>query len=928
MNRLSWPEIRVNAAKFAADWSNARYERGETQSFYNDFFQVFGVKRRQFATFEEPVKKLGNRQGFIDLFWKGTLLVEQKSAGRNLVFAKEQALDYFPGLKSYELPRYILVCDFQNFELHDLERDQLTTFALADLPQNVEAFGFILGVEKRVFLDQDPVNIAASEIMGELHDALEGAGYGGHELERLLVRLLFCLFADDTGIFEPRDIFSTLISERTNENGSDVGQWISQLFDVLNEPEDTRQANLDEELRVFPYVNGDLFAERLRVPSFNAAMREKLLAACDFDWSKVSPAIFGALFQSVMNSTERRRQGAHYTSESNILKVIRPLFLDGLRAEFERIKALRRGRQAALEAFHERLAQLRFFDPACGCGNFLVIAYRELRELELDVLRELYPAGQRVLEISSLVRVNVNQFYGIEIGEFAARIAEVAMWMMDHIANNRVSLEFGQVFARIPLVSAPHIHHADALETEWSGVLPAAECSYVLGNPPFIGAKMQSAEQREQVRRIARLGGSGGSLDYVSAWFLKAGEYIGGREIQIGFVATNSITQGEQVAQLWPLLFDRCGLEIAFGHRTFNWQSDARGGAHVHVVIIGLAARAYEPTSKRLFSYDTGEAIETPHSKLSAYLTDASRFADKHLVVREAGRPINGATQMINGSQPIDDGNLILDMAQRDELLASEPLVAPYLRPFVGAEELINRRRRWILALQDAPPQELRKMPRVVAQLEKVRAFRKQSNRKSTLAIADNPTTYNVNVIPNRPFLLLPRVSSERRDYVPMAYLRPPVIPSDAALAIMDAELWHFAILTSRMHMAWLREIGGRLKSDFRYSIGIVYNNFPWPTVADADKQRLSTLAQAVLDARAAHPDATLGDLYDRLTMPANLRVAHTRLDAAVERLYRTAPFESDVARVEHLLTLYEGINAPLTAAINQRPRRRRASTR
>jgi len=926
MNRLSWPEIRVNAAKFADEWSDARYERGETQSFYNDFFQVFGVKRRQFATFEEPVKKLGNRQGFIDLFWKGTLLVEQKSAGRNLENAKTQALDYFPNLKSYELPRYILVCDFQNFELYDLERDTVTAFALADLPQHVEAFGFILGVEKRVFRDQDPVNVDASEIMGELHDALEASGYTGHELERLLVRLLFCLFADDTGIFEPRDIFATLIAERTNENGSDVGQWISQLFDVLNEPESARQANLDEDLRAFPYVNGDLFAARLRVPSFNAAMREKLLAACAFNWSLVSPAIFGALFQSVMNSVERRRQGAHYTSESNILKVIRPLFLDDLRLEFERIKALRRGRQAALEAFHAKLATLRFFDPACGCGNFLVIAYRELRELELDVLSALYPRDQRqfVTDIALLVKVNVDQFYGLEIGEFAARIAEVALWMTDHIANNRVSLEFGQVFARIPLVSAPHIHHADALETAWNDVLPVDQCSYVLGNPPFVGAKIQSTEQREQVRGIARLGGSGGSLDYVAAWFFKAGEYIAGGPARIGFVATNSITQGEQVAQLWPLLFERCGLEITFAHRTFAWQSDARGMAHVHVVIIGLAARAYESAVKRLFTYEAGQTVETPHAKLSAYLTDASRFADPHLVVREAAQPINGAARILSGSQPIDGGHFVFDEVQRDEFLAREPLAAPYLRPYVGAEELINGRKRWILALQDAPPQDLRRMPLVLERLERVRALRTQSNRTGTLAIAESPTTYNVTVIPQRPFLAIPEVSSEQRDYVPIAYFQPPVIPSNLVRILEDAELWHFAVLTSRMNMAWLREIGGRLESRLRFSIGIVYNNFPWPDVSDADTRRLGALAQDVLDARAAHPDATLGDLYNRLAMPPALRTAHARLDTAVERLYRAAPFGSDVERVEHLLSLYEGISAPLMAGMNRRPRPRR----
>ena len=595
MTRLSWNQIRLNAAAFAREWANATYERGETQSFYNEFFQIFGVRRRQVASFEEPVRRLGDKRGFIDLLWRGVLLVEQKSAGRDLARAKEQALSYFPGLKEFELPRYLLLCDFQHFELYDLDEATTVTFALADLPRHVASFGFILGIQKRTFRDQDPANIAASELMGRLHDALKAAGYGGRDLERLLVRLLFCLFADDTGIFEPRGIFQTLLVDRTREDGSDLGLWLTQLFEVLNEPEQQRQTFLDEDLRAFPYLNGDLFVERLRVPAFTADMRKRLLEACAFSWDAISPAIFGALFQSVMEAGERRAQGAHYTTERNILKVIEPLFLDELRAEFRWLAARRdTGRISALRSFHDRLARLRFFDPACGCGNFLIIAYREMRELELDVLRALgygtqakgeLEYGVSVLDIGDLVRLNVDQFYGIEIGEFPARIAEVALWMMDHIANVRASLEFGQVYTRIPLRAAPHIRHADALETDWATLLLPEQCSYVFGNPPFIGAKMQSETQRAQVRQIAGLGGSGGSLDYVAAWFIKAGAYLAGSDAQIGFVSTNSITQGEQVAQLWPLLFNRYNLEISFAHRTFAWGSDARGKAH-HLLML------------------------------------------------------------------------------------------------------------------------------------------------------------------------------------------------------------------------------------------------------------------------------------------------------------------------------------------------------
>ena len=560
--RLSWNEIRVRAAAFAEEWQDAAYEKGETQSFYNDFFDIFGIKRRSVARYEAHVKKLDNRAGFIDLFWPGVLLVEQKSAGRDLTRAYGQAGDYFDALPERERPRYILVSDFQTFELYDLDERERTAFTLADLPHHVEKFGFILGVQKRTFKDQDPVNIQASELMGQLHDALKESGYTGHDLELFLVRTVFCLFADDTGIFEPRDSFLDFLETRTREDGTDLGPWLARLFQVLDTPEDSRQKVLDEDLARFPYVNGDLFRSPLRIPDFDAPMRQALLDAWRFDWTTISPAIFGALFQSVMDPADRRAQGAHYTTEQNILKVIEPLFLDDLRTKFVRLKARQdRRKRAALLAFQQRLGALRFFDPACGCGNFLIIAYRELRLLEIEALRELRAlageTAQRVLDVAELSVVNVDQFHGIELGEFPARIAETALWMMDHIMNNRLSLEFGQTYARIPLTVSPHILHGDALETDWNELLPAETCSFVFGNPPFVGAKLQTQEQRAQVRGIAALGKTGGTLDYVTAWFLKAGEYVQNGSARLGFVATNSTTQGEQVGQLWPLLFDR-----------------------------------------------------------------------------------------------------------------------------------------------------------------------------------------------------------------------------------------------------------------------------------------------------------------------------------------------------------------------------------
>ncbi|MYA22619.1 MAG: class I SAM-dependent DNA methyltransferase, partial [Gemmatimonadetes bacterium] len=582
--RLSWNEIRIRAAQFAQDWKDAGYEKGETQSFYNDFFDIFDVKRRTVARYEEHVQRLDNSRGFIDLFWPGVLLVEQKSAGINLAAARKQAGTYFDALPERDRPRYQLLCDFQTFELLDRDEREEVSFALADLPKHVEKFGFILGVQKRTFRDQDPVNIEASERVGQLHDALAASGYTGHDLEQFLVRIVFCLFADDTGIFEPRDIFFDFLENRTQKDGSDLGGWLAQLFQILNTPEDRRPTTLDEDLNRFPYINGDLFRDPLLIPSFNSEMRQRLIDACTFDWSSISPAIFGSLFQSVMDKDERRARGAHYTTEKNILKVIEPLFLDALRAEFLHLKSRRDSRRIPeMIAFQQRLGELRFFDPACGCGNFLIIAYRELRTLEIEVLKEIRPRGQLDALAELLSVVDVDQFYGIELGEFPAHIAEVALWMMDHLMNNRLSLEFGQTYARIPLEKSPHIWHGDALEIDWNELLPAVECSYLLGNPPFVGANFRSPEQREQVRRIAALGKSGDTLDYVTAWFIKAGEYVEHSKAQIGFVATNSITQGEQVAQLWPILFDRCKLDIAFAHRTFAWGSDARGMAQVHV---------------------------------------------------------------------------------------------------------------------------------------------------------------------------------------------------------------------------------------------------------------------------------------------------------------------------------------------------------
>ncbi len=539
------------------------------------------------------------------------------------------------------------------------------------------------------------------------------------------------------------------------------------------------------------------------------------------------------------------------------------------------------------------------------------------------------------VDIKFLSVVNVDQFYGIEIGEFPARIAATALWMMDHIMNNRLSLEFGQTYARIPIEKSPHIRNADALEIDWADVLPPNECSYVFGNPPFGGAKFQSPAQRAQVRRVAALGGSGGTLDYVAAWFIRAGDYVrrvqppaGARLPRIGFVATNSITQGEQVAQLWPLLLDHRRLEIAFAHRTFAWGSDARGKAHVHVVIIGLDAADHAPRDRRLFSYEdlAGEPLEGNHAVITPYLFDGGALGDPHLVVREESEPINGMGRLITGTQPLEDGHLTFSADAKAAFLEREPDAAPYFRPFPGAREFIRGLERWILHTTGIPPQVLRDLRETRDRLQRVRDFRARSKRQTTLRLADYPTTYGVTTVPDTPFLIVPQVSSERREYVPIGWLEPPIIPSEKLRLLPDATVTDFALLTSAMHMAWMRAVTGRMKSDYMYSVGVVYNTFPLPPgFADADTSVLEPLAQVVLHARAAHPDATLAELYDPDLMPPNLRRAHQRLDRAVDRLYRRKRFTSERERVEYLFALYERMQAPLAAkaAVKRRSRRR-----
>ena len=907
---LNWNEVRARAAEFARKWRDATYEKGDTQSFYNDFFDVFGIKRHIVARYEERVTKLDNSTGFIDLFWPGVLLVEQKSTGRNLTEAEEQAGAYFDAVKDSEKPRFQLVCDFQRFQLLDRDTRARWEFSLEELPNNVEKFGFMLGREPRDFGNQAVVDIEASELIGQIHDGLKDSGYSAQNLDKFLVRLVFCLFADDTGIFEPRDIFHNFLLDRTREDGSDTGIWLHRIFEILNTPVSQRQNMLDEDLTSFPYVDGLLFDGMLATADFDAKLRSRLLEACEFNWAEISPAVFGSRFQSVMDSNLRRAIGAHYTTEQNIMKVIGPLFLDELKEELEHICQLRRNRIGRLKEFQQKLRELTIFDPACGCGNFLIIAYREIRLLEIEVLRQIVNSGQLDLDAQGLSIVDVDQFYGIELEEFPARIAETALWMMDHIMNNRLGEAFGTVYTRIPLSKTAHIMCADALEVDWDELLPSDRCSYILGNPPFVGAKYQSAMQRAQVHQIAGLKHIRGTLDFVCCWFLKAAEYITNSS-RIGLVATNSIVQGEQVGQLWPLLFERHKLEITFAHGPYQWMSEARGAAHVHVVIVGLTRRGHEPKTKRLFSYsnDSRTVEESRHAAISPYLVPELE-KHPHVAVQSSKRPINGFAPLKTGSKPIDNGHYIFKtQTERDEFVELEPGAAELIRPYIGAKDLIDGTTRYILSLQDASPDQLAELPQVRKRIRAVREFRASRSSVPTVKLADTPLQYHINVRPETPFLVIPVTSSERRDYVPIAWLEPPVIPNVDTRILLDASLADFALLTSRMHMVWLRFVGGRLETRLRYSIALAYNVFPRPS---GSMDYLDFPAKAVLDERQRYPDTPLARLYDPDFMPLDLRRAHVDLDRAVEKTYRSRPFASDQQRIDFLFDRYQQYVQPL----------------
>lgn len=920
---LSWNEIKERAIKFSVDWADTSREEADAKPFLIDFFDVFGISSKRVATFEHRVKKLDDSDGYIDLLWKGTILIEMKSRGKNLDKAFKQAIDYTYGLEEHELPKYILTCDFENFRLYDLDNHneqtpQNTTiieFKLNELVNNVQHFGYLLGYQKKVYKEQDPANIQAAELMGKLHDKLKEIGYTGHPLEVYLVRLLFCLFAEDTTIFNKQQ-FQDYIEQRTNIDGSDLAAKLQELFQVLNTPQEKRFKNLDEQLAEFPYVNGKLFEEILPTASFDSKMRLQLLECCYLDWSKISPAIFGSMFQSVMNPVERRNLGAHYTSETNILKLIKPLFLDELWEEFNSIS----GSEAKLREFHRKISNLKFLDPACGCGNFLVITYRELRILEFEILKALNKYGQTALDVSQILWIDVDNFYGIEYEEFPARIAEVAMWLIDHQMNMLVSNEFGQYFVRLPLKKSANITNGNALQLDWEEIVPKSELSYIIGNPPFIGSKLMTQNQRNQiVEEFGNIRGSG-VLDYVTGWYAKAAKYLNlTREhaplredstlhkTKVAFVSTNSITQGEQVGILWKLLINKYNIKIHFAHRTFKWGNEARGNAAVYCVIIGFAN--FDTYDKRIFDYEDikGEPHEIKAKNINPYLVDA-----KNILIEKRSSPLCDVPKMSFGNMPLDGGHLLMTDDEKNDIIKKEPVAAQWIKRVFGGNEFLNNKKRWCLWLIDAKPSELRKSPEVMKRIEAVRQFRLNSVAPSTQKFASIPALFRDRRL-SKNYVVMPKVNSERRKYIPIDFFTDEYIATDLLFIITDCDVYHLGVLSSIMHNCWIKNVSGRLGNELRYSKDIVYNNYPWPQ--DPSEKQIKTIeekAQKVLDTRAEYPNSSLAELYDPLTMPPALVKAHNELDRAVDLAYRPQAFTSEANRMEFLFDLYEKYTSDL----------------
>ena len=886
---------RTAAKQFAKDWTGRGDEKQETSRFWMGLLQkVYGITEPDnFITFEVPVKL--DHTSFIDAFIPSTrVLIEQK--GRDIDLSRgykqsdgamltpfQQARRYAGYLPYNQVPRWIVVCNFQEFHIHDMNRpnDEPEVLKLADLEKEYHRLQFLVDTGSEHIKKEMEISLQAGELVGVLYDALLKQYKDPSDpetlksLNKLCVRLVFCLYAEDAGIFGNRSMFHDYLQAHERE----ARRALIDLFKVLDTRPEGRDPYMDEDLAAFPYVNGGLFAdENIVIPRLDETIVDLILrkASEDFDWSAISPTIFGAVFESTLNPETRRSGGMHYTSIENIHKLIDPLFLDGLKAEFAEIEAVtvERTRKAKLEAFQRKLAGLKFLDPACGSGNFLTETYISLRRLENETLSLLHK-GQIMLDIGNPIQVSISQFYGIEINDFAVTVAKTALWIAESQMMKETEDVVHMTLDFLPLKSYANIVEGNALRTEWTDVIPKYELDYIMGNPPFVGARMMGSEQKDDVNAIFPGWKNAGNLDYVSCWYKKAADLMAETSIRAALVSTNSVTQGEAVANLWKPLFES-GVHIDFAHRTFRWDSEAKIKAHVHCVIVGFST-APSTTPKTLFTSERAQVVQN----INGYLLDAD-----NVFVESRSKPLCDVPEIGIGNKPIDGGNYPFTKEEMDEFLKIEPAAAKWFKPWYGSQEFINRCPRYCLWLGDCPPNELRKMPECMKRVEAVRQLRLASKSAGTVKLADTPTRFHVENMPEGHFIVVPEVSSERRRYVPMGFMDDSVLCSNKVRLMPNATLYHLGILTSNVHMAWMRAVCGRLKSDYDYSIKIVYNNFPWPTPTDTQKTKIEQTAQAILDARALYPEASLADLYDETTMPVELRRAHQNNDRAVMQAY------------------------------------------
>lgn len=881
-------DIRSRAGEFVAQWRDAEgYERGEAQSFVRDLLRVFGITRSGAALYEKRAQRASTGgQGYIDALISGTALIEMKSTGADLAKAEAQALDYMESLTEHERPDFVITSDFKRFRLLDLAADspeaELLEFPLEELPAHVEDLMFLAGYRRAKFgsLEQETASIKAAQLMAKLYEHLESTGYDEHQASIFLIRTLFCLYADDSGLWE-RDLFSRYIEERTSEDGSDLGAQLTTLYQALNKPEDKRYGRDDDLIQAFPYVNGSVFGEAVEIPYFDRASRELLLQAAYFNWSSISPAIFGSLFQAVKSKKARRELGEHYTTETNILKLIRPLFLDELEDQFTKAHAKKR----ELEKLLEHLGSLTFLDPACGCGNFLIIAYRELRALELRIherLQELDPSrAQLSLDAESRVHVRLSQFYGFELEEWPATIARTAMFLVEHQANQDVNLTLGYSVPMLPLQDSARITVTNALQADWAQIIPATASLTIMGNPPFLGDHTRGANQLADLR--SAWGGNKvlSRLDYVTGWHAKTLTLFSNPRFrgQWAFVTTSSITQGDQPARLFAPIFD-AGWRIKFAHQNFAWSSEAPGAAAVHCVIIGFTQNP--KTKSRLFTYPDlkGAPEEVPvHVGINAYLLDG-----QNILVEKRSTPLSPTMPtVVKGSMATDDGNFVITPDQHAEAMA-DPIAAKYVRPYVGSRELINGQKRWCLWLVDLEPEDLRRSAILRDRVDAVRTFRSASKAATTREYPHHHLFRQFGIVEEVPIVAIPEVSSESRRYLPVAHLDPGTIISNKVYGAIDASGLIFAIASSSAFITWMKAVGGRLESRISFSSTITWNNFPLPALTNDQASPIIAAGHEVLAARAQRPERSLAQHYSSLAMDPSLVTAHDALDRLVDR--------------------------------------------